>query len=55
MPLAPGMSAETVTDLRAKARRARLHSAAILDRDASEKLRAYAEELEARAVELENE
>ena len=49
----PDTSDETPTELRAKALRVRLHAVTILDRDASEKLRAYVDELEAEARILE--
>ena len=53
MSRAPDTSDETSTELRAKALRVRLHAVSISDRDASEKLRAYADELEAEARTLE--
>lgn len=47
------MSDELSASLRAKALRARIHAAAILDQDASHRLREYADELEAEARALE--
>ena len=47
--------ADLIADLRAKALRARLHAIYMVDQEAVHKLNAYAEELEARVAELDDE
>jgi hypothetical protein len=46
---------DLIDDLRAKALRARLHAIHMVDQETADKLNAYAEELEARVAELDDE